>query len=137
MAINSGHTIIMADDDEEDCFLATEAFRESGGRAVFSCVKDGIELMDYLSLCLNSESHPLPKFILLDLNMPRKDGRQALLEIKSDDTLKQIPVVVLTTSEEPKDKQFSMKAGASSFLTKPAFFDDWVKIMKSLAEQWL
>ncbi len=129
--------VLMADDDEEDCMLATEAFGASGSRAAFSCVTDGIELMDYLSHRSRGRQKELPALILLDLNMPRKDGREALMEIKSAPKLKRIPIVILTTSTEEKDKVFSIEAGAESFVTKPATFDEWIKIMKSLAKNWL
>jgi CheY-like chemotaxis protein len=80
-------TVLMADDDAEDCWLATEAFAESGANAAFFCVLDGIELMDHLSEHSRSEAKRLPDLILLDLNMPQKDGRQALVEIKAEPDL--------------------------------------------------
>ncbi len=127
----------MADDDEEDCFLAKEAFKVSAVHAAFSFVENGVELMDYLSERSCSEAASLPDLILLDLNMPRKDGREALLEIKAEPALKGIPIVILTTSAEEKDISFTMNAGADSFITKPATFSEWVGIMKDLADQWL
>ena len=137
VAYSNHKTVLMADDDPEDCMLATHAFAESGARAAFSCVLDGVELMDYLSEHSRSEGKQLPDLILLDLNMPRKDGRKAIIEIKSELALKHIPIVILTTSEEEKDIDLTMKAGAESFITKPATFDEWVLIMKSLTESWL
>jgi len=130
-------TVLMADDDPEDCWLATEAFAESGVNAHFSCVLDGVELMDHLSDRARTNTTELPSLILLDLNMPRKDGREALIEIKSEPTLKHIPIGILTTSKEEKDVAFSKQVGATSFITKPATFDEWIEIMKSLAETWL
>lgn len=127
----------MADDDTEDCWLATEAFTESGVEGVFACVLDGIELMNHLAERSRTDAGELPSLILLDLNMPRKDGREALIEIKSEPALKHIPIVILTTSKEEKDIAFSMKAGAEKFITKPATFDEWVRVMRSLAESWL
>ena len=94
-------------------------------------------LMDYLSEYSRSETKRLPDLILLDLNMPRKDGRQALVEIKSDPAFQHIPIVILTTSKEQRDVDLTMKSGAESFITKPADFDDWVEMMRSLAESWL
>jgi CheY-like chemotaxis protein len=129
--------VLMADDDDEDCMLATEAFGASGSRAAFSCVGDGVELMDYLARRSRGSQRELPALILLDLNMPRKDGREVLLEIKSRPTLKHIPVVILTTSAEEKDIAFGIRAGAESFITKPTTFDEWIRIMKSLAKSWL
>jgi two-component system, chemotaxis family, response regulator Rcp1 len=83
-----------------------------------------------------SETKRLPDLILLDLNMPRKNGRQALLEIKSDPAFQNIPVVILTTSEKKVVDPIT-KAECNSFITKPSDFDEWVEIMKSLAERWL
>ena len=93
-------TVLMADDDAEDCRLATKAFAESGAKVVFSCVLDGIELMNHLTEHSRSEAKGLPDLILLDLNMPRKNGWQALIEIKAEPALQHIPIVILTTSEE-------------------------------------
>jgi CheY-like chemotaxis protein len=130
--------VLMADDDDEDCMLAAKAFAKSGANASFVFVADGVELMDYLSRHLAGlGDRGLPNLILLDLNMPRMDGRKALSEIMSDPALQHIPIVILTTSKEEKDISFSIEAGAKLFITKPATFDEWVKIMKSLAERWL
>ncbi len=127
----------MADDDEEDCVLAMEAFRASGAEVFFSRVGDGVELMDYLWEHSRSDAKKLPDLILLDQNMPLKDGREALLEIRSNPTLREIPIVILTTSQEQSDMASSLAAGADSFITKPATFEEWVEIMKSLAERWI
>jgi CheY-like chemotaxis protein len=129
--------ILMADDDEEDCFLAKEAFKAIGMTPYFSFVADGIELMDSLAELSGSNSNRLPDLILLDLNMPRKDGREALREIKSIPAFQHIPVVILTTSAEEDDMVLSRKAGANTFMTKPATFDEWIGLMKSVAECWL
>ena len=130
-------TVLMADDDPEDCMLATEAFIKSGAEAAFSCVLDGVELMAYLSERSSHEEKELPALILLDLNMPKKDGREALVEIKAEPALQNIPIVILTTSRIQRDIDFSMQAGADSFITKPATFDEWIQMMKSLTESWL
>jgi len=134
---NYSKTILMADDDPEDCMLATEAFSRSGAEAAFSCVLDGVELMSYLSERSSHEETELPALILLDLNMPKKDGRETLVEIKAEPALRNIPIVILTTSRVQKDIDFTMQAGAELFITKPATFDEWVEMMKSLAESWL
>ncbi len=123
MLKNNHKIVLMADDDAEDCMLATEAFTESGAQAGFSCVEDGMELFDYLSVHSDPESKSLPALILLDLNMPRKDGRAALVEIKSKPALRHIPIVNLTTSREQRDIDFTTEAGADMFITKPATFD--------------
>jgi CheY-like chemotaxis protein len=122
----------MADDDDDDCILAKDAFKESGANGAIHCVENGIELMDYL----HGSGRP-PALILLDLNMPRKDGRQALREIKSFPALQTIPVVVLTTSREEKDVAYCREMGANSFITKPTAFSEWVKMMKSLTDRYL
>lgn len=137
MPASDRKTVLMADDDAEDCMLAGDAFAESGAEGAFFCVEDGVELMNYLSERSHSQGERLPDLILLDLNMPKKDGRRALIEIKSEPSLQHIPVVILTTSEELKDVDFTMKAGAESFLTKPATFAEWIEIMKALAASWL
>jgi CheY-like chemotaxis protein len=124
--------VLMADDDEDDCTLAKRAFKESGAVGALSCVEGGIELMAHLL-----GPGPLPALILLDLNMPLKDGRETLKDIKSVPALKKIPLVVLTTSREEKDMAYSREMGADSFITKPSAFTEWVSIMKSLADRWL
>ena len=124
--------ILMADDDDDDCALAKHAFRESGAHGVLRCVENGIELMEYLF-----GSDPLPALILLDLNMPRKDGRQALKEIKAASALQAIPIVILTTSREKEDMAYTGELGANAFISKPAAFSEWVGIMKELSDRWL
>ncbi len=124
--------VVMADDDEDDCLVAKDAFAESGERGTLVCVEDGLKLMDYLA---HAESRPA--LILLDLNMPRQDGRESLLKIKGIATFRSIPVVVLTTSQETRDEIFAREMGADQFLTKPATFGEWVKMMKLLGRHWL
>jgi CheY-like chemotaxis protein len=118
--------ILMADDDQEDCLLARIAFEESAMEGEIRFVEDGKELMEYL----RNES-PRPDLILLDLNMPRMDGRSALREIKSNQNLKDIPVVILTTSRQEKDVKFCLDAGACEFKTKPVEISEWVDVIKS------
>jgi CheY-like chemotaxis protein len=137
MGLENKYTVLMADDDDDDCNLAKEAFLICCPQTAVYCVLDGMELMDYLSEHSRSESTGLPQLILLDLNMPRKDGRQVLLEIKAIPILRDIPIVIFTTSSEEKDITFTLKSGAELFVTKPASFDEWVNIMNSLAEHWL
>jgi CheY-like chemotaxis protein len=124
--------VVMADDDDDDCVLAKNAFEQSNAPGAFRCIEDGVALLDYLS-----RGGAVPDLILLDLNMPRKDGRQALTEIKSTPGLRDIPLVVLTTSRQENDIVFSRTMGANSFITKPATFDEWVEMMKSLTKTWL
>ena len=124
--------ILMADDDNEDCMLAKDAFDAAETCCLMQFVPDGLELLKFLS-----GADTLPSLILLDLNMPQKDGRQALIEIKSEPALQHIPIVILTTSELQEDVDLTLKAGAELFITKPATFDEWVEMMKSPAERWL
>jgi CheY-like chemotaxis protein len=128
----------MADDDADDRMLAEDAMRESRLGNAFRCVEDGQELMDYLTRTgkYASAEAPRPGLILLDLNMPRKDGRQALHEIKSDPELRRIPVVILTTSKTEEDVLRSYDLGANSFISKPVTFDALVEIVRTLGTYW-
>ena len=136
--ISESITILMADDDADDRLLAEDAMRESRLGNSFRCVEDGQELMDYLMRRgkYATQEAPRPGLILLDLNMPKKDGRQALQEIKSDPDLRRIPVVILTTSKTEEDVLRSYDLGANSFITKPVTFDGLVDIVRSLGNYW-
>lgn len=132
-------SILMADDDEDDCMLASEALTESHLQHELHLVKDGEELMDYLyrrGKYINPENSPPPGLILLDLNMPKKDGREALREIKSNPTFKHIPVVVLTTSKAQEDIRLSYSLGANSFIIKPVTFASLVEVMTTIGKYW-
>ena len=135
--LRKNRTILMAEDDLDDFFLARDALEESGLLVDFRLVSDGEELMDYLlrrGKYAEEEDTPLPDLILLDLNMPRKDGREALLEIKQNNNLRWIPVVVLTTSKQEKDVSYCYQLGASSFMTKPVTFKALVELMRKVGE---
>jgi CheY-like chemotaxis protein len=130
----------MAEDDPDDRFLAQEALEEARLANDLHFVKNGEELMDYLyhrGEYAEASISPVPGLILLDLNMPRKDGRQALQEIKADAALRRIPVVVLTTSKAEEDILRSYDMGASAYITKPVTFDSLVGVMRVLGEFWL
>jgi CheY-like chemotaxis protein len=132
--------ILMADDDPDDRMLAEEALREARLINQFRTVVDGEELMDYLHGCgayATPGSAPRPGLILLDLNMPRKDGREALREIKSDPALRHIPIVVLTTSRAEEDILHTYDLGVNSFCTKPVTFEGLVRLMQVMARYWL
>ena len=132
-------TILMADDDEDDRMFAQDALVEARLANRIDFVEDGEELMDYLrhrGKYDNGNSPRRPGLILLDLNMPRKDGREALKEIKADPKLRQIPVVVLTTSKAQEDIFRTYDLGVSSFITKPVSFEGLVDIMKTLSKYW-
>lgn len=131
--------IMIADDDPEDRMLAQDALAEARVVNDIRYVEDGEELMDYLKRrgkYADPASSPRPGMLLLDLNMPRKDGREALEEIKADPNLRAIPVVILTTSEADEDIVRSYGLGASSYITKPVSFDGLVKVMKALNSYW-
>jgi CheY-like chemotaxis protein len=131
--------ILMAEDDSDDRLLAREALEESGLGGDLRFVENGAELMDYL--CHRNQfaapgSAPRPSLILLDLNMPRKDGREALKEIKANVDLCNIPVVVFTTSRADTDIARIYQLGANSFISKPTAFDALVKVMRTLGQYW-
>ncbi len=132
--------ILLADDDEEDRMLAANALEESRVVNDFRFVEDGEELLDYLyhhGRYSDPASSPTPGLILLDLNMPRKDGREALREIKADPDLRRIPVVVLTTSKAEEDIYRTYDLGANSFITKPVSFEGLVAVMRDIGRYWI
>jgi CheY-like chemotaxis protein len=131
--------ILIADDDAEDRMLVKEALEENRLKNSLQFVENGEELLDYLrNQGPYSDKHkfPLPGLILLDLNMPKKDGREALKEIKEDPRLRMIPVVVLTTSKAEEDILKTYDLGVSSFITKPVTFAALVEMMKMLTDYW-
>ncbi|NJK30362.1 MAG: response regulator [Acaryochloris sp. RU_4_1] len=130
----------MADDDEDDRLLAAEALEESRLNNPLYFVNDGEELMDYLcrrGSYADPQTSPRPGLILLDLNMPKKDGREALQEIKANPKLRRIPVVILTTSNADIDIYRSYDLGANTYITKPVTFEALVEVIKALGEYWL
>lgn len=132
--------ILLADDDEEDRMLTSDALTESRVTNDLRFVTDGDELLDYLYRRGNfsdAGSAPRPGLILLDLNMPRKDGREALREIKADPELRRIPVIILTTSKAEEDIYRTYDLGANSFITKPVHFDALVEVMKEIGRYWI
>ncbi len=133
-------TILMADDDADDRDFTRTAMQESRLANELRFVEDGEELLDYLlrrGRYTDPKDSPRPGLILLDLNMPRKDGREALREIKSDPSLKNIPIVVLTTSKAEEDVLRSYNLGANCFITKPVTFEGLVEVVKVLDKHWL
>ncbi len=132
-------TILIADDDPEDRMLAAEALKESRLANDIHFVEDGEELLEYLlhrGRYSNPEDAPRPGVILLDLNMPRKDGREALREIKENAELRRIPIIVLTTSRAELDIYRSYDLGVNSFIVKPVTFDSLVEVMQVLRRYW-
>ncbi|MBN2533246.1 MAG: response regulator [Spirochaetales bacterium] len=132
--------IIMAEDDDDDRVIIQDALKEAGISIPVKCVENGEELMDLLlhRKHYSDEDESLkPIFILLDLNMPRMDGRKTLELIKKDESLKKIPVIVFTTSDSQEDISWTYSCGASSFITKPFSFHSVVDIMKVIKKYWL
>ncbi len=137
---NKAITILMADDDPDDRQLTREAFEENHLANDLRFVEDGEELLDYLNRrgkYAAEGAAPVPGLILLDLNMPRKDGREALREIKADPRLRNIRVVILTTSKAEEDVIRSYDLSAASYITKPVTFERLVEVVQALGKYWL
>jgi len=133
------NVILMADDDDDDRLLALDALAEARLEGDLHFVENGEELLDYLchrGKYVQPASAPRPGLILLDLNMPRKDGREALREIKADPELRRIPIVVLTTSQADTDIGAIYELGANSFISKPFQFEALVAVMRVLGQYW-
>ena len=133
---NKPFSILLADDDPDDRLLVQEAFEENCLDNSLEMVEDGEELLEYLLQRGEYSDKSLPGLILLDLNMPRKSGLEALKEIKADVNLRRIPVVVLTTSQAEEDIIRSYDLGVSSFIVKPVTFDSLVDLVKDLGKYW-
>jgi CheY-like chemotaxis protein len=132
-------TILLAEDDPDDRQMTMEAMQECRLANEIHFVEDGEQLLDYLHRrgpYASLAQMPLPGLILLDLNMPRKDGREAIKEIKADPDVRRIPVVVLTTSKAEEDIVRSYDLGASSYITKPVTFTSLVETIKVLGRYW-
>ena len=133
-------TILLADDDPEDRLLLSEALAEVRSGSDLHWVENGEELLDYLwrrGCYSDAASAPPPNLILLDLNMPKKNGWEVLKEIRADPALAHIPVVVLTTSRMPEDVTRSYALGANSFISKPSTFVGLVDLMQTLSKYWM
>lgn len=127
--------ILIAEDDPDDRLLASEAFAIAGVRNPLRFVRDGDELLAYLNGqagFADRGAHPMPCLVIIDLNMPRKDGRAALAELRGNPSLVALPVAVLTTSRSPDDEEACRALGACAFLTKPVAFDDLVDALRGL-----
>ena len=139
MVLAKSNVILMAEDDSDDQLLVRDALKEAGFGIDLKFVENGVDLMDYLhqrNRYAPSGSAPRPGLIILDLNMPKKDGREALKEIKADADLRRIPVLILTTSTADPDIAKSYDLGANSFISKPAAYNVLVNIMRSIGQYW-
>lgn len=133
--------ILVADDDADDRMLIADAFEEACLKNPVDFVEDGIDLLEYLKregkYADKGDDDSLPGIILLDLNMPRMDGRTALKEIRADEKLRKIPIVVLTTSKSEEDILRTYDLGVNSFITKPVTFDGLVQVVQVLNQYWI
>jgi CheY-like chemotaxis protein len=129
--------ILIAEDDADDRFLLEAAFQQNGFKDHLHFVDNGVELMSYLNgIDTDADSPGLPKFILLDLNMPKKDGREVLKELKQHPVLKKIPVVIFSTTNNEQEMRRCYELGANSYVTKPNSFDHLLKIVSNLRGYW-
>ena len=130
--------ILIAEDDADDRFLLQTAFEENGFRDRLHFVENGVEVFDFLNNTLKEESAAsLPRFILLDLNMPKKDGREVLKELKQNPILKKIPVIVFSTTNNEHEMRRCYELGANSYITKPNSFESLVKTVAALRAYWI
>jgi len=132
-----GAEVLLVEDNPGDVRLTREALDETGGSVGLNVVSDGIEALRFLRREAPYDNAPRPSLILLDLNLPKKDGREVLAEIKTDDDLKMIPVVVMTTSDAQLDIRRAYSLHANCYVTKPADFDAYVGLVQSIEEFWL
>lgn len=139
MSNNMGRAaeVLLVEDSPGDVRLTREALKEGKVRNNLSVVSDGVEAMEFLRREGKYADAPRPDIVLLDLNMPRKDGREVLAEMKSDESLKRIPVVILTTSEAEQDILKTYDLHANCYLTKPVDLEQFISIVKSVEDFWL
>jgi CheY-like chemotaxis protein len=129
--------LLLVEDSEPDVRLTIEALHEAKVKNRLWVVEDGVEAMDFLRRQGRHADAPRPDLILLDLNLPRKDGRLVLKEIKADESLKRIPVVVLTTSKSEEDVLRAYDLHANCYIAKPVDFNRFMEVVKSVEEFWL
>lgn len=130
--------ILIAEDDADDRFLLQAAFEENGFTDKLQFVENGVELMEYLNNSGNSaDAAKIPCFILLDLNMPKKDGREALKELKQHPSFKKIPVIIFSTTNNENEMKRCYELGANSYITKPNSFESLIKTVAALRSYWV
>ncbi len=130
--------ILIAEDDADDRFLLQSAFDENGYTDKIHFVENGVEMINYLhNIELEGIESTLPRFILLDLNMPKKDGREVLKEIKQNQFLKKIPVIIFSTTNNELEMKRCYELGANSYITKPNSFDSLIKTVAALRSYWI
>lgn len=129
--------IVIAEDDPDDQFLFQTAFEENGLTVQIEFVNNGVELVSYLDSCNGTEEHTnYPSLIILDLNMPKKDGREVLKEIKNHPTYKTIPVIIFTTTKNEMEVRRCYELGANSYIVKPVSFDGLINIIREIKNYW-
>lgn len=128
--------LLLADDDPDDRFLILRALRRSRPEIKVATVRDGVELLAHLRT-LGRCGRASPRVVLLDLNMPRLDGREVLRELALDPLLRDLPVVVLSTSTEAEERRRALALGAAAFISKPAEFSRLVEALREMADRWL
>ncbi len=139
MLVKRPINILVAEDDDDDKLLIIKAFQKSIPKENITCVSDGEALLQYLNRSApydKIENYSFPDIILLDLNMPKKDGRKALAEIKSHKEFKKIPVIIFSTSNLKDDIEITYKMGSNSYITKPGTFEGIVKVAKEIENYW-
>jgi CheY-like chemotaxis protein len=130
--------ILIAEDDADDRFLLQAAFEENGFTEKLEFVENGVEVLEYLHNARNSKSSGyLPCFILMDLNMPKKDGREVLKELKEHPELRKIPIIVFSTTNNEQEKRRCYELGANAYITKPTSFESLMKTVASLRMDWV
>lgn len=131
--------ILIAEDDEDDRFLIQAAFEDCGIAHPLVFARDGIEVMQYLlnqGAFANKEAYPRPALVLLDLNMPKKDGRETIKEIRNQEAFKTLPIIVLSTSNAPQDLKICYESGANCFINKPSSFEGLLDTVKGIYDFW-
>ena len=130
--------ILIAEDDADDRFLLKAAFEENGFNDKLHFVENGVEVLDYLNiLSQDNNEAKMPRFILLDLNMPKKDGREVLKEIKQNSFFKKIPVIIFSTTNNEHEMRRCYELGANSYITKPNSFENLIKTVAAFRSYWI
>ena len=132
------HHILIGEDDADDRYLIKSAFEENGFTDQLNFVEDGVELLDYIYSRKKAKPElPLPRFILLDLNMPKKDGREVLKELKQNKDFKKIPIIIFSTTNNENEMRRCYELGANSYITKPNDFESFIKTIAAIRSYWL
>lgn len=129
--------ILIAEDDADDRFLLQAAFDENSFNDILQFVENGVELLEHLNGCISAADIVLPDFILLDLNMPKKDGREVLREIKQVPEFRKIPIIIFSTTNNRQEITRCYELGANSYITKPNSFEQLIQVVKTIRHYWL